>query len=185
MDRCICKYPENLRGFLQLSNTSIRITTLFTALCIHTIDFRRSIGMHRNLAEGRAKLCLLGLREVQKSWRVNDLILDLFMQQLDEVTASRFQDEDTNAVSRDTVESTLPQNGSSIQTKSNPQTLIMPPDDVDTSNITAAHWNDIDCTPNVFDQAELTEYFTAFLDSSMYNDIGTGFEDFELLQRCL
>ncbi|KAF2093361.1 hypothetical protein NA57DRAFT_48207 [Rhizodiscina lignyota] len=76
------------------------ITNLFNTLCIHTISLRRSSGPARAIAEHRAKLCLLGLQELQKTWEVKNGVLQLFFQYLDRSTAAqlRMQDEgkDTN-----------------------------------------------------------------------------------------
>ncbi|KAJ5957943.1 hypothetical protein N7501_012222 [Penicillium viridicatum] len=63
------------------------ITHTFSALCIHTIHFGRVIGTARKLAEHRAKLCLLGLKELQKSWDLENWVLDLFFRSLDDRTA--------------------------------------------------------------------------------------------------
>ncbi|OAL51576.1 hypothetical protein IQ07DRAFT_585949 [Pyrenochaeta sp. DS3sAY3a] len=65
------------------------ITNLFNTLCIHVANLRRSNGINRTLAEHRAKLCLLGLQELQKTWEVTNWVLQLFFQYLDRETASR------------------------------------------------------------------------------------------------
>ncbi|EMD95186.1 hypothetical protein COCC4DRAFT_205108 [Bipolaris maydis ATCC 48331] len=65
------------------------ITNLFNTLCIHVVHFRHSTGINRTLAEHRAKLCLLGLRELQKTWEVTNWVLELFFHYLDGDTASR------------------------------------------------------------------------------------------------
>lgn len=65
------------------------ITSLFAALCIHTIDIRTAEGVAKRLAESRAQMCLLGLKEIQKYWSINNLVLDLFFQYLDDSTAQR------------------------------------------------------------------------------------------------
>jgi hypothetical protein len=65
------------------------ITNLFNTLCIHVVHFRRSTGINRALAEHRAKLCLLGLQELQKTWEVTNWVLELFFHYLDRDTASR------------------------------------------------------------------------------------------------
>lgn len=64
-----------------------RITHTFSALCIHTLHFGRVTGTARKLAEHRAKLCLLGLKELQKSWDLENWVLDLFFRCLDDRTA--------------------------------------------------------------------------------------------------
>jgi hypothetical protein len=65
------------------------ITNLFNTLCIHVVNFKRSSGINRTLAEHRAKVCLLGLQELQKTWEVTNWVLQLFFQYLDRETASR------------------------------------------------------------------------------------------------
>ncbi len=64
------------------------ITNLFNTLCMHTIQLRRSEGPTRTVAESRAKLCLHGLQELQKTWEVTNWVLQLFFQYLDRSTAS-------------------------------------------------------------------------------------------------
>lgn len=67
------------------------ITSLFAALCIHAINLKTADGVGRRLAENRAQICLLGLKEVQKFWRINNTVLDLFLQYLDESIARRLR----------------------------------------------------------------------------------------------
>lgn len=69
------------------------ITSLFAALCIHAINLKTADGVGRRLAEHRAQICLLGLKEVQKFWRINNTVLDLFLQYLDESIAKRLRGE--------------------------------------------------------------------------------------------
>ncbi|KAH8724455.1 fungal-specific transcription factor domain-containing protein [Phaeosphaeriaceae sp. PMI808] len=65
------------------------ITNLFNTLCIHVAHLRRSAGVNRTLAEHRAKLCLMGLQELQKTWEVTNWVLQLFFRYLDRTTATR------------------------------------------------------------------------------------------------
>lgn len=65
------------------------ITNLFNALCIHTTHLRRAEGTGVAIAEHRAKMCLLGLEELQKTWEMQNWILQLFFQYLDRSTAAR------------------------------------------------------------------------------------------------
>lgn len=67
------------------------ITNLFNTLCIHALHLRRSEGTARAIAEHRAKLCLMGLQELQKTWEVTNWVLQLFFQYLDRSTAARLQ----------------------------------------------------------------------------------------------
>ncbi|KAL4950105.1 fungal-specific transcription factor domain-containing protein [Aspergillus filifer] len=63
------------------------ITHAFSTLCIHTIHHRRSSGTMRTLAEHRARLCLLSLEELQKTWDLENWVLHLFFKGLDDRTA--------------------------------------------------------------------------------------------------
>ncbi|KIH95331.1 hypothetical protein SPBR_03904 [Sporothrix brasiliensis 5110] len=92
------------------------ITNLFNTLCMHTIHLRRLAAQSRpgqpgatgaaagrsygtssgtaaggvlTIAEHRAKVCLLGLQELQRTWDVRNWILELFFRYLDRSTAAR------------------------------------------------------------------------------------------------
>ncbi|KAG5941418.1 hypothetical protein E4U53_007410 [Claviceps sorghi] len=65
------------------------ITSLFAALCIHVISIRRGMGVSRRIAEHRAQMSLLCLKEIQKYWRINNNVLDLFLRYLDRSIADR------------------------------------------------------------------------------------------------
>ncbi|KZL74672.1 cutinase transcription factor 1 alpha [Colletotrichum tofieldiae] len=70
------------------------ITNLFNTLCIHTVNLRASKGAGRSIIEHRAKICLLGLQELQKTWEVRMWVLQLFFQYLDRTTAARLRMQD-------------------------------------------------------------------------------------------
>lgn len=72
------------------------ITHAFSTLCIHTINCCRTTGTTRKLAEHRARLCLLGLQELQKSWDLENWVLDLFFRCLDESTAHSLRSVDVD-----------------------------------------------------------------------------------------
>lgn len=55
------------------------IPALFAALAIHALVIRRNIPIHRQLAENRARQCMLALGELSKSWPVGGWILRLFV----------------------------------------------------------------------------------------------------------
>ncbi|KAF9880852.1 hypothetical protein CkaCkLH20_01894 [Colletotrichum karsti] len=76
------------------------ITNLFNTLCIHTVSLRASVGTGRAILEHRAKLCLLGLQELQKTWEGRNWVLQLFFQYLDRSTAARLRmQDDSNELS--------------------------------------------------------------------------------------
>jgi hypothetical protein len=83
------------------------ITCLFNALCIHTINLRRVEGTSRLVAEHRAKICLYGLRELQKTWEVTNWILQLFFQYLDRSMARRLGSNDHEDEYARTTQATL------------------------------------------------------------------------------
>ncbi|KAF2655672.1 cutinase transcription factor 1 alpha [Lophiostoma macrostomum CBS 122681] len=84
------------------------ITNLFNTLCIHVVHLKRSTGINRTIAEHRAKLCLLGLQELQVTWDVTNWVLQLFFQYLDRSTAARLATEgaDTGIISAETRQTT-------------------------------------------------------------------------------
>ncbi|CAG9984531.1 unnamed protein product, partial [Clonostachys byssicola] len=67
------------------------ITNVFNTLCIHTLNLKHLQGGRRFVAEQRAKLCLVSLQELQKTWEFKNWILQLFFQYLDQPTAQRLQ----------------------------------------------------------------------------------------------
>lgn len=85
--------PEGNLGHAQIHV----ITNLFNTLCIHVAHLRRSSGINRTIAEHRAKLCLLGLQELQRTWEVTNWVLQLFFQYLDRTTAARLEMEADDA----------------------------------------------------------------------------------------
>ncbi|EHA23703.1 hypothetical protein ASPNIDRAFT_180188, partial [Aspergillus niger ATCC 1015] len=85
-----------LAGLLHMT---YQITHAFSTLCIHTIHFRRTSGTGRKLAEHRARLCLLSLQELQKSWDLENWVLNLFFRCLDDRTARTLRPVDPTAPS--------------------------------------------------------------------------------------
>jgi hypothetical protein len=77
--------------YLSMSLDREKYTAAVTVACIHTLALRNSEGTQRYLVEHRAKLCLLGLRELQRTWEVKNWILQLFSQYLDQSTAARLE----------------------------------------------------------------------------------------------
>ncbi|CBF71409.1 hypothetical protein AN6762.2 [Aspergillus nidulans FGSC A4] len=82
----------------------LRITHAFSTLCIHTIHHRRNCGTMRTLAEHRARLCLLSLEELQKSWDLENWVLHLFFRGLDDRTAESLRRTRENQVEGESVE---------------------------------------------------------------------------------
>ncbi|KAF5230905.1 hypothetical protein FANTH_13636 [Fusarium anthophilum] len=87
----ICRIAEDMlaQGTLRYGQMH-SVTSLFAALCIHTISIKqKEHDVSRRIAENRAQMCLLGLQEIQKYWRINNNVLDLFLQYLDVSIAQR------------------------------------------------------------------------------------------------
>lgn len=59
------------------------ITILFNTLCVHTLMSTRTSGLSKSLAEHRARLCFLGLKEMNRRWEMTNWILELFLKYLD------------------------------------------------------------------------------------------------------
>ncbi|KAG6017706.1 hypothetical protein E4U43_000307, partial [Claviceps pusilla] len=90
------------------------ITSLFAALCIHVISIRRGVDVSRRIAEHRAQMSLLCLKEIQKYWRINNNVLDLFLQYLDRSIADRL-----HAAQVDGAQTTATASSSSMHTNNN------------------------------------------------------------------
>ncbi|KAI9871346.1 MAG: hypothetical protein M1830_003011 [Pleopsidium flavum] len=63
------------------------VPSLFAALSIHIISIQRSDHVLRKLTEHRARLCMLGLSELQRSWPVGGWILQLFVRIMEKLAA--------------------------------------------------------------------------------------------------
>ncbi len=64
------------------------ITCIFSTLCVHVLQMRHSMRETAyQLAEYRARICLMGLKELRLSWDANNWILELFYHFLDDKTA--------------------------------------------------------------------------------------------------
>ncbi|KAH9861699.1 hypothetical protein J1614_011452 [Plenodomus biglobosus] len=149
------------------------ITNLFNTLCIHVANLRRSTGINRTLAEHRAKLCLLGLQELQKTWEVTNWVLQLFFQYLDRETASRLAVEAddvgfASAASRTTSE--RESSGSAVQQM--PQKDVVEADVTAPSNVQqpTAFASDIAPTPWSWTMDEQNQY----LFTQIENDFAFG-----------
>ncbi|KAK2057122.1 hypothetical protein LY76DRAFT_516903, partial [Colletotrichum caudatum] len=66
---------------------------------LHAINIKSAAGIGRRLAEHRAQICLLGLKEIRKYWRINNHVLDLFLQYLDESIAKGINGDGDGAAS--------------------------------------------------------------------------------------
>ena len=99
------------------------ITNLFNTLCICVAHLRRSSSITRSIAEHRAKLCLLGLQELQGTWEVTNWVLQLFFQYLDRTTAARLAMEADDA---GTSSATAPVVSSLGQTSNVPRPISSP-----------------------------------------------------------
>ncbi|KAG6069664.1 hypothetical protein E4U33_004689 [Claviceps sp. LM78 group G4] len=87
------------------------ITSLFAALCIHVISIRRGVDVSRRIAEHRAQMSLLCLKEIQKYWRINNNVLDLFLRYLDRSIADRL-----HAAQEDAAQTTTTASKAAIKT---------------------------------------------------------------------
>jgi hypothetical protein len=68
----------SLNLFLVLILAASSIPALFNSLAMHVYSICMSGSLGRELAENRARTCMLGLRSLQESWPVSGWILKLF-----------------------------------------------------------------------------------------------------------
>ncbi|KAI1747971.1 hypothetical protein F4782DRAFT_543178 [Xylaria castorea] len=61
----------------------------FTALCVHAISLRTATGLEKTITLYRGQMCLMSLKEIQKYWKINNNLLDLFLKYLDGSIAER------------------------------------------------------------------------------------------------
>lgn len=191
---CTCKSRSPYQHFpwSTISLTpSHRITCLFSSLCMHTISLQRSKDTTRRLAENRAQMCLIGLKEMQKYWEVNNLVLELFFQYLDESTAKTLRPSEVelgpdtapvnydssisamqaSSVSENTT-STLYNDGQGLQS---PGGLGLAMDDTLLS----------DTPQSVLCQNITSDPFEFFLDSQARINDGLDMQGLQFLHRCL
>lgn len=64
------------------------VPALFAALSIHTVVIQRSDGVQKQLAENRARQCILAFGELAKGWPVAGWILRMFINLMKKLTAS-------------------------------------------------------------------------------------------------
>jgi hypothetical protein len=106
-------------------------------LCIHTIHFGRVASTAKKLAEHRAKLCLLGLKELQKSWDLENWVLDLFFHCLDDRTAENLRLVDNglseSALSTQLTNGTHMPDSSSLHTPCSPTSRPLSPTSADSN----------------------------------------------------
>ncbi|KAI1740067.1 hypothetical protein F4680DRAFT_448262 [Xylaria scruposa] len=72
-----------------LSQEILQITSFFTALCVHAISLRTATGLEKTITLYRGQMCLMSLKEIQKYWKINNNLLDLFLKYLDGSIAER------------------------------------------------------------------------------------------------
>lgn len=83
------------------------VPALFAALSIHTVVIQRSDGVQKQLAENRARQCILAFGELAKGWPVAGWILRMFINLMKKLTAGGTS---TGADGRQ-----APQNGNYVQ----------------------------------------------------------------------
>lgn len=66
------------------------VFTLFAALSVHLITILRPDPVRRELAENRSRQCMLGLKELSRSWPVGGWVLRLFSHIMEIFTGNTF-----------------------------------------------------------------------------------------------
>lgn len=158
---------------------------------MHTISLQRSKDTTRRLAENRAQMCLIGLKEMQKYWEVNNLVLELFFQYIDESTARSLRPSETELGS-DTVPTNHDSSISAMQaspvgedttsTLCNDGQELQSPGGLDL----AMHDPLLSDTPqSVLCQNITSDPFEFFLDSHARINDGLDMRGLQFLHRCL
>lgn len=85
---CITRIVEDLlaAGTMKLAQLHL-VPALFAALSIHTVVIQRSDGVQKQLAENRARQCILAFGELAKGWPVAGWILRMFINLMKKLTA--------------------------------------------------------------------------------------------------
>ncbi|KEZ44903.1 hypothetical protein SAPIO_CDS2248 [Scedosporium apiospermum] len=191
--RAACRITRIVEDML--SSDLIRITSLFSSLCIHTISLQRSKNTARRLAEHRAQMSLLGLKEIQKYWEVNNLVLELFFQYLDESTAKRLRaaeldpTSDTAAAANNPVVQAAGHNSSGVGDMATMAASTAADDNDDTTLGTyPTMGQDSLCfvTPsNILCQNSTSDPYAFLVDSEARVNDGLDMLGLQFLQRCL
>ncbi|CAK7234096.1 hypothetical protein SCUCBS95973_008819 [Sporothrix curviconia] len=75
-------------GTMRLAQLHL-VPALFAALSIHTVVIQRSDGVQKQLAENRARQCILAFGELAKGWPVAGWILRMFINLMKKLTGER------------------------------------------------------------------------------------------------
>jgi hypothetical protein len=79
--------------------TTSSIPALFNALAMHVFAIWTSSSVSRELAENRARICMLGLVTLQESWPVGGWVLRLFVSVLERLKSRLTQERQSRAAS--------------------------------------------------------------------------------------
>ncbi|KAJ0299753.1 hypothetical protein COL516b_008870 [Colletotrichum fioriniae] len=157
---------------------------LFAAFCIHAIDIKSADGISRRLAEHRAQMCLLGLKEIQKYWRINNNVLDLFLQYLDESIAKRLNGDSIESAPSNALPSSITGLGSFNDAETSPPVTLLQdalqqarPDAIEDQYFSLMRTN--------WEGEDALEDLGLFLDPQLYANGPMQVEGLNFLQRCL
>ncbi|KAF6818045.1 acyl-CoA dehydrogenase [Colletotrichum musicola] len=162
-----------------------RLTSLFGALCIHAIDIRSADGIGRRLAEHRAQMCLLGLKEIQKYWRINNNVLDLFLQYLDESIAKRLHNDGTEMAPAPAGSATGHNPSLEASTTSPSQSLLSGQDPASHSRMDVMEDQYFNLMRTNWEGEDALGDLGLFLDPQLYANGPMQVEGLNFLQRCL
>lgn len=161
-------------------------------MCIHTIDIRRSTGVAKKLAEHRAQICLLGLKEIQKYWKINNTVLELFLRYIDQPIAQILCSNETERVqesglsaARPNIERTSKNAGMthpSGSTHTSPQDSHMP---LEPSNVFVNQEQVFNVPLLSWGMEDMGDDFEYYLNPDNYVNDEQGVQDFDILERYL
>ncbi|KAK1673319.1 fungal-specific transcription factor domain-containing protein [Colletotrichum godetiae] len=160
------------------------LTSLFAAFCIHAIDIKSADGISRRLAEHRAEMCLLGLKEIQKYWRINNNVLDLFLQYLDESIAKRLNGDSTEPAPTNTLPSSITGLGPFNNPEASPPVTLLH-DALQQARPEAMEDQYFSLMRTNWEGEDALEDLGLFLDPQLYANGPMQVEGLNFLQRCL
>ncbi|KAH8421667.1 Transcription factor, partial [Colletotrichum scovillei] len=160
------------------------LTSLFAAFCIHAIDIKSADGISRRLAEHRAQMCLLGLKEIQKYWRINNNVLDLFLQYLDESIAKRLNGDSTESASSSALPGSITGLEPFNDTGTSP-TVTLLQDALQQARPDAMEDQYFSLMRTNWEGEDALEDLGLFLDPQLYANGPMQVEGLNFLQRCL
>lgn len=129
-------------------------------------------------------MCLLGLKEIQKYWRINNNVLDLFLQYLDESIAKRLNGDSTESASSSALPGSITGLEPFNDTGTSP-TVTLLQDALQQARPDAMEDQYFSLMRTNWEGEDALEDLGLFLDPQLYANGPMQVEGLNFLQRCL